>query len=100
MRKLVAAMALSLLVVPSVSLAGKALGKGKAPGLPKVPVCHFGYDEDLLIDTRGIVVISSRAVAKHLANHSNSLGSDFIVTDEICGNGTDEDCDGIDAVCP
>ena len=92
MKKFVAIFAFSMLVLPPVALAGK--------GQPKVPVCHFGFDEVLLVDTMKIIVISNKAVARHLANHSNSLGSDHIVADEICGNGFDEDCNGADAVCP
>lgn len=40
----------------------------------KVTICHVGFDEDTNSTTFKTLNISAKAVAKHIANHGDTLG--------------------------
>jgi hypothetical protein len=54
-------------------------------GGSKVEVCHEG-DQGL-----EILSVSENAVSAHIDNH----GDTYVLQDEVCGDGIDDDCDGL-----
>jgi hypothetical protein len=75
------------ILLPSVVLF--ALPFTALAGTPKVDVCHVSGHSYAPID------VSSSAVAGHVGH------GDWVVTDEACDDGVDNDCDGqVDEDCP
>ena len=87
----------SLLLTAAALVFGVPTAMAAGKGQPTVPICHHGIDEITGLPTIEIITVSNQAVASHIANHG-----DNVVSDEICGDGVDNDCNGVadDGCCP